>query len=225
MCIFLCMSNWCLPGKLFEFNLKPRTEEGWRKWFLTWSPVYRPCIFLLLFLSRSFFIFFFFFFFFFFLQRKEIQTACRWLRVHFKVLCLNFCEGVFTSSAQYNNLFHWFVFLCFFSAEFIFSFQSERKWERESHKSWQWWYWHEAITLKHTHTHTHTHARARSHHNCYYTFYWHTWTPEIRKIEGKINASVDLAIAYAGKSAKLKTPKNYNSKSRVNGTSLWSTFQ
>ena len=31
---------YSLPGKIFEFNLKPRTEKAWRKWFLTWSPVY-----------------------------------------------------------------------------------------------------------------------------------------------------------------------------------------
>ena len=62
MCIFCAWAIQTLPGKIFEFNLKPRTEKAWRKWFLTWSPVYTgaPCIFLLLFPSRSFFIFFLF---------------------------------------------------------------------------------------------------------------------------------------------------------------------
>ena len=156
MCIFLCMSNSNLatagPGKLFELNLKPRTEEAWRKWFLTWSPVYRPCIFLLLFLSRSFFIFFFFFPFF-CNERRSRLHADDWeftLKFMFELLwgCFYIIRPV--------NLFHWFVFLSFFLAEFIFSFQSFKKWERESQKSWQWWYWHDASTLKHTHTHTHT---------------------------------------------------------------------
>ena len=60
------------------------------------------------------------------------------------------------------NLFHWFgVFLTFFLAELIYSFQSKRKWERESQKL--------TVILArsknaetHTHTHTHTHASSDS---------------------------------------------------------------